>query len=281
MDITEVLAALREPFHPSAISWKPGMVSKEKNKALALPYANMRAYQNRLDEILGIEWEVTYTTWGDKIVSHLTIAGTTRSSTGEPDEQSERAEIGGTSAEAQAFKRACAMFGLGRYIYGLPNTWVEYDAQTKKFTDSAQNRLDHMVTNHYNNYLRLRKEAEVKAAEALAKTPAKATKKAIAPVVVEDLPLVTEATPEPLTEAEVGITDAEREALATETSAAWKTPPDAWAWAVKQGLTENNFSAKTRWEEIVKEKYGRYQPSIFRAVACTYATHYLFEKEYA
>jgi hypothetical protein len=36
-----------------------------------------------------------------------------------------------TSAEAQAFKRASSCFGLGRYLYNLPETWVSLDKQGK------------------------------------------------------------------------------------------------------------------------------------------------------
>jgi hypothetical protein len=32
-----------------------------------------------------------------------------------------------TSAEAQAFKRACCCFGLGRYLYHFTGTWVDLD----------------------------------------------------------------------------------------------------------------------------------------------------------
>ena len=32
-----------------------------------------------------------------------------------------------TSAEAQAFKRACSCFGLGRYFYDVPGVWVDLD----------------------------------------------------------------------------------------------------------------------------------------------------------
>ena len=34
---------------------------------------------------------------------------------------------GMTSADAQAFKRACACFGLGRYFYDFPAMWVDLD----------------------------------------------------------------------------------------------------------------------------------------------------------
>jgi hypothetical protein len=36
-------------------------------------------------------------------------------------------ENAGTAAEAQAFKRACACFGLGRYLYDLEGGWVDLD----------------------------------------------------------------------------------------------------------------------------------------------------------
>ena len=39
--------------------------------------------------------------------------------------------IAWTSAVAQSFKRACASFGLGRYLYSLPRLWAEYDPQKK------------------------------------------------------------------------------------------------------------------------------------------------------
>ena len=32
-----------------------------------------------------------------------------------------------TAAEAQAFKRACSCFGLGRYFYNFAEMWVELD----------------------------------------------------------------------------------------------------------------------------------------------------------
>ena len=116
---------------------------------MALAYADLRAYMNRLDAVCGLDWAVSYTPWGDKLICHLTVAGMTRSSTGEPDSASERQEISGTVAEAQAFKRACAMFGLGRYLYTLPTVWVEYDEKRQAFNDKALARLTGIITQHY------------------------------------------------------------------------------------------------------------------------------------
>lgn len=145
----EIFHALKQPFHPKAVSWKPGSVSKDGARALALPYADLRVYQNRLDEVCGMHWSVTYTPWGERVICHLTINGITRSSTGEADSNAEKSEIAGTAAEAQAFKRACSMFGVGRYLYALPATWVDYDAQARQFTAQAQVRLEGVVVQHY------------------------------------------------------------------------------------------------------------------------------------
>ena len=148
-----ILTQLAAPFHPSRITWKPGAISGKKDKALALAYADVRGYQNRLDEVCGMDWSVSYTPWGERIICHLTINGVTRSSTGEADSQSERNETVGTSSEAQAFKRACAMFGLGRYLYQLPALWVEYDASTQRFTEKSQVRLHTIIAQHYQRFL--------------------------------------------------------------------------------------------------------------------------------
>lgn len=48
---------------------------------------------DRLDEVCGLEWSVAYTPWADKLICNLTIAGTTRSSTGGTGQESERGEI--------------------------------------------------------------------------------------------------------------------------------------------------------------------------------------------
>lgn len=148
----ELMDKLKMPFDPKYITWKPGSVKKDGTAALALAYADLRAYQNRLDELLGINWSVTYQPWGDRIICHLTIEGITRSSTGEPDSQSEKQEMGGTVAEAQAMKRACAMFSLGRYLYSLPSVWADFDNAKKTFTPAGKAKLDAIIVNHYKRW---------------------------------------------------------------------------------------------------------------------------------
>ena len=164
--MSEILKELLAPFHPSKITWKPQIINKEKTKAMAAAYADLRAYQDRLDEVCGLDWSVSYTPWGDRIICHLTVSGITRSSTGEGDAQAERNDIAGTAAEAQAFKRACSMFGLGRYLYNLPTLWVEYDEPNKRFTDKAQARLNGSIAQHYQRYLNNRTDEPLQVQDA-------------------------------------------------------------------------------------------------------------------
>lgn len=149
----DILKELRKPFAPGQIFWLPGSMTRDKTKAMAMAYADVRAYQNRLDEVCGMGWSTTFTPWGDRIICHLTIDGVTRSSTGEPDKDSVNNELAGTVAEGQAFKRACASFGLGRYLYSFPRMWVEYDAEKRKFSDAAIAKLNTVVAQHYKRYL--------------------------------------------------------------------------------------------------------------------------------
>lgn len=147
-NMQEILDKLRLPFHPSQVTWKPGVVKGDR--ALALAYADVRAYMNRLDEVCGMDWSVAYEPWGnDRLICRVTIGGIVRSSTGESTNESEKNEIGGTVAEAQAFKRACAMFGLGRYLYTLPTGWADFDPVSKRFTENAKFKLTGVLLQQY------------------------------------------------------------------------------------------------------------------------------------
>lgn len=126
-------AALSQPFDPTLIRYRAGATNRDKTQAQALPYVDPRAYEDRLNQLVPGAWEVTFEPWGDhRIICRLTIHGITRSSTGEASDSPDG--IAGTSAEAQAFKRACAKFGLGRHLYALTPRWTDYDATRKTVT---------------------------------------------------------------------------------------------------------------------------------------------------
>lgn len=134
--LTDIHKRLCAPFPLWAIEVKPGAVTKDKARAMAMAYVDARAYQTRLDRLAGPEgWTVEYRPIGDRaILCRLTILGVAREDVGECDAGDPNQA---TSATMQAFKRACAAFGMGRYLYNLPKPWVDYDDARRQIKDSA------------------------------------------------------------------------------------------------------------------------------------------------
>ena len=147
--IKELIASLEVPFHPSVIEWRVTNTSKGGSpRGQVMPYADQRAYTDRLNALFTpAGWTRRYTihtsanferSKDQKIVAkvlvtcELTIFGIgSHSATGEEFADDENA---GTSAEAQAFKRACSCFGLGRYLYYFTGTWVDLDDRKRPKT---------------------------------------------------------------------------------------------------------------------------------------------------
>lgn len=127
----DLLSQLAVPFHSGLVEWKPQAISADKQRALAAAYVDMREYEDRLDQVYP-EWESSaqFLLTGDKVaaVVSLTLDGVTRVNVGEAKLSDENAF---TSAFAQAFKRVCSDFGLGRYLYRLPQEWCTYDEKRR------------------------------------------------------------------------------------------------------------------------------------------------------
>ena len=139
LTLEAVFAALAAPFPPEIVELKPGVVREEKRRALALAYVDARHYQARLDAVVGPNgWQVAYRPWGERaVICALTILGITREDVGEAEKGDPNQA---TSAAMQAFKRACAAFGLGRYLYtDLPQIWAEAEPRGRSWVivDSA------------------------------------------------------------------------------------------------------------------------------------------------
>ena len=131
---------LRAPFRPADVEFRPGATTKDKTKAIGLAYVDKRVYEDRLDNLIGTEnWSVEYRQLGDKgIICRLCINGVVREDVGEFAQDDVAAF---PTAVAQAFKRACSSFGLGRYLYSLPQIWAEYDADRRNFTQNGMQQL--------------------------------------------------------------------------------------------------------------------------------------------
>lgn len=136
-NLAEAAPYLLKPFPQGVVELKPTATTQDKSRALATPYVDMRVYFARLDKICGPEhWESAIELSDRGAVCRLTLFGVTKCATGDyPTDRGD--ENPATSAEAHAFKRACAAFGLGRYLYSLPMVWAAYDSQKKQIQDVA------------------------------------------------------------------------------------------------------------------------------------------------
>jgi hypothetical protein len=148
--IKEFVALLEVPFDPGVIEWRVTNTSKGngQSRGQVIPYADQRAYIDRLNVLFSpAGWTRRYTVHTSAnfqrakdqkttakvfVTCDLTIFGIgCHSATGEEWADDENA---GTAAEAQAFKRSCACFGLGRYLYYFTGSWVDLDDRKRPKT---------------------------------------------------------------------------------------------------------------------------------------------------
>jgi hypothetical protein len=131
---------LAEPFDHSEIKWRVTHTNRDGNRGAVIAFADPRAYTDRLNQLFTpTGWTRTYDVSTlssvtrmkkDKLIQTgkvlvtctLTITGLgCHTGSGEDWADEENAL---TAAEAQAFKRSCVCFGLGRYLYNFAEMWV-------------------------------------------------------------------------------------------------------------------------------------------------------------
>jgi hypothetical protein len=139
-ELNALFAQLTEPFDPSEIKWRVTHTTRDGSRGAVIAFADPRAYSDRLNHVFTPSgWTRTYEVntvssvtrmKKDKLIQTgkvlvtctVTIAGLgTHADSGEEWADEENAM---TSAQAQAFKRACICFGLGRYLYNFAEMWV-------------------------------------------------------------------------------------------------------------------------------------------------------------
>ena len=134
---------LKRPFRASKISWRAGAVSyndpktkQDPKSAIALAYIDARDVMERLDEVFGMNWSCKYSHAETKTICEISVLIdgvwiTRANGAGDSDIEAEKGAI------SDAFKRAGVMFGIGRYLYDLPNEWVAVD-KYKKFINKPK-----------------------------------------------------------------------------------------------------------------------------------------------
>ena len=147
--------ALQQPFAPETIGFLPKDIHQENGKTvcLALPYANKRVYEDRLNELVFGEWSTPYVppfAQGNKLILPVTVVilGVAHTDYGEEyftttgkGGNTREDENTATEAYSQAFRRACAQFLLGRYLYDLPKLQLPYDPKTKQIAITPAERI--------------------------------------------------------------------------------------------------------------------------------------------
>ena len=127
------LPRLADPFDPAVIEWKPGATTRDKKKGLAMAYLTSRAVQQRLDDVCGpADWRNEFREGpSGGVLCGLSIRVDREDGTSEwvtkwdgADNSQVEAVKGGLS---DATKRAAVQWGVGRYLYDLPATWVRLD----------------------------------------------------------------------------------------------------------------------------------------------------------
>jgi hypothetical protein len=135
--VEELQEMLAEPFNPKEVKFKPAVVSG--NRALALPYVDARVIQDRLDDVMGVTgWQDEYQCLSDgSVICRLRLRlgeeWITKTDVGGPSEQPDEGDRR-KAAFSDALKRTAVKFGIGRYLYRLPQAWCDYDPQKRQFT---------------------------------------------------------------------------------------------------------------------------------------------------
>ncbi|AEV15807.1 MAG: Rad52/Rad22 family DNA repair protein [Thermus sp.] len=140
----EAWRKLAEPFPPGEVQWRIEALSKDRKRALVVPYVDARTVLDRLDRAVGPEgWQDSYEVLADEertlrdergerrerlceVKCRLTVLGVTKEDVGEGDSLK--------AAFSDALKRAAVKFGVGRYLYRLEKQWVDYDPEKGRFT---------------------------------------------------------------------------------------------------------------------------------------------------
>lgn len=132
--MSDLLKKLREPFRKEELEFRVGATNNDKSMGLALAYVQVRAIQNRLDELFGVDgWTVSYKEISAGFICSLSIKINDRWVTKEDGAGMTEYESvkGGIS---NAFKRvASSGFGIGRYLYNAKKNWYPIKQQGRGY----------------------------------------------------------------------------------------------------------------------------------------------------
>ena len=143
------LPRLADPFPADDVEWKPGATTRDKTKGLAMAYLTSRAVQQRFDDVCGpADWRNEFAEGpGGGVLCGISVRVDRADGTSEwvtkwdgADNSQVEAVKGGLSG---ATKRAAVQWGVGRYLYDLPATWVRLDDRGR-FAETPRIPREHL-----------------------------------------------------------------------------------------------------------------------------------------
>lgn len=133
---------LKDPF--KSIHFRPKTCFN--GNILLLAYLDSRDVMKRLDDVVGIDgWSRDYKVLKNNLFCGITINGVTKWDCG--TESQEDAEKGESS---DAFKRAAVNWGIGRYLYYLPNMWVKLEQSGDVKINIQDKKTKEWLNGYYN-----------------------------------------------------------------------------------------------------------------------------------
>lgn len=155
-----MLKMLKAPFDAKSIHWRVGSTDKKKQEretgnknakatcGIPLAYLDARDVMERLDDACGAEnWQCKYPYEGCCELS-IRIDGEWITKTNGSDET----KIDGKKGQySGAFKRAAVMFGVGQYLYDVPNKWFPVN-NWGQFDKSTMQELTSKLTDWQTQY---------------------------------------------------------------------------------------------------------------------------------
>ena len=147
------LTRLADPFPASDVEWKPGATTRDKSKGLAMAYLTSRAVQQRFDDVCGPgDWRNEFREGpGGGVLCGISVRVERPDGTSEwvtkwdgADNSQVEAVKGGLSG---ATKRAAVQWGVGRYLYDLPATWVRLDDRGR-FAETPRIPAEYLPNGH-------------------------------------------------------------------------------------------------------------------------------------
>lgn len=134
MKLSDLRHRLQAPFSAHLVHWKPGALSRSKDRALLMAFIDARAVQDRLDAVCPDDWhfdaQEVPSAKVPTVRGTLTVLGVSRTDFGEGDPTTGAGDSF-KAACSDALKRCAVHFGIGRYLYDLPKVWVEWDEQKR------------------------------------------------------------------------------------------------------------------------------------------------------